>query len=44
MVGFAMAHLSGTDRSQMLLLPEAVDTNLVKVGLYAASKSARAFM
>jgi transposase len=25
MVGFAMANLSGTDRSQMLLLPEAVD-------------------
>jgi transposase len=25
MVDFAMAHLSGTDRSQLLLLPEAVD-------------------
>lgn len=25
MVDSAMAHLSGTDRSQMLLLPEAVD-------------------
>ena len=25
MVRFAMAHLSGTDRSQLLLLPEAVD-------------------
>lgn len=25
MVDFAMAHLSGTDRSQLLLLPEAID-------------------
>ncbi|WP_266064880.1 hypothetical protein [Brucella intermedia] len=25
MVGFARAHLSGTDLSQLLLLPEAVD-------------------
>ncbi|TAY52919.1 hypothetical protein ELH90_15435 [Rhizobium leguminosarum] len=25
MVYFAIAHLSGTDRSQMLLLPEVVD-------------------
>ena len=25
MVDFTMAHLSGTDRSQLLLVPEAVD-------------------
>lgn len=28
MVYFAMAHLSGTDHSQLLLLPEAVDDHV----------------